>query len=106
VDLLEGRRDLAVVWDLRVEADRRRGGVGTALWRAAESWARAQGCTHVKVETQDVNVPACLFYARQGCTLRGIHPGAYPHSPGETQLLWVRSLEEDPDPGRRFLVGS
>lgn len=92
VMMLEGRRDLAVLWDLRVAPEARGHGVGAALFRAAEAWAAARGCTQLKVETQNVNVPACRFYARRGCVLGGIHRFAYPGLPHEVQLLWYREL--------------
>lgn len=92
VEMLEGRRDLAVLWDIRVAQDARGQGVGPALFRAAEAWAAARGCTRLKVETQNVNVPACRFYARQGCLLGAIHRFAYPDLPHEVQLLWYREL--------------
>lgn len=92
VEMLEGRRDLAVLWDLRVAPEARGRGVGTALFRAAEAWAAARGCRQLKVETQTVNVPACRFYARAGCMLGGIDRFAYPDLPDETQLLWYKAL--------------
>lgn len=99
VDMLEGRRDLAVLWDLRVAPEARGRGVGTALFRAAEAWATARGCRQLKVETQsrmagaaNVNVPACRFYARAGCVLGAVHRFAYPGLPDEAQLLWYRAL--------------
>ncbi|MFL5383660.1 MAG: GNAT family N-acetyltransferase [Longimicrobiaceae bacterium] len=92
VEMLEGRRDLAVLWDLRVVPEARGQGAGAALFRAAEEWARARGCTELKIETQNINVPACRFYARQGCVLRAIDPTAYPQLPDEIQLLWYKDL--------------
>jgi len=92
VEMLEGRRDLAVLWDLRVVPEARGQGAGAALFRAAEDWARARGCTELKIETQNINVPACRFYARQGCVLRAVDPAAYPTLPGEIQLLWYKPL--------------
>jgi len=92
VEMLEGRRDLAVLWDIRVAPEARGQGVGAALFRAAEGWAAARGCRRLKVETQNVNVPACRFYARQGCELGAIHRFAYPDLPDEVQLLWYRDL--------------
>ena len=92
VEMLENRQDLAVLWDLRILPEARRRGVGTALFRAATAWAAARGCRHLKVETQNVNVPACRFYVRQGCVLGGIHRFAYPALPHETQLLWYKAL--------------
>ena len=87
-----GARDLAVLWDIRVAPEARGQGVGAALFRAAEAWAAARGCRQLKVETQNVNLPACRFYARQGCVLGGIHRFAYPELPHEVQLLWYRDL--------------
>jgi len=92
VEMLEGRADLAVVWDLRVAPGWRGRGVGRALFRAAEDWALARGAAWLKVETQNVNVPACRFYARQGCVLGAVHRFAYPALPDEVQLLWYKHL--------------
>jgi GNAT superfamily N-acetyltransferase len=92
VAMLEGRRDLAVLWDIRVAPEARGRGVGTALFHAAEAWAAARGCRWLKVETQNVNVPACRFYARRGCVLGAINRFAYPGLPDEAQLLWYRDL--------------
>ena len=94
VDMLEGRRDLAVLWDLRVAPDARGQGVGAALFRAAEEWARARGCTELKIETQNINVPACRFYAAQGCVLRAANRTAYPELPDEIQMLWYKRLAQ------------
>lgn len=91
--MLEGRGDLAVLWDLRVAPEARGRGVGAALFRAAEAWAAARGCRRLKIETQNVNLPACRFYARQGCVLGGIHRFAYPELPHEVQLLWYQDLQ-------------
>lgn len=88
VDMLEGRRDLAALWDLRVAPEHRGSGIGSALFRAVEAWALARGCRELKIETQNTNVPACRFYAKQGCELRAKNP----ISDKETQLLWYKRL--------------
>ncbi len=90
--MLEDRRDIAALWDIRVAAEARRQGVGAALFKAVETWTVAQGCRWLKVETQNINVPACRFYAKQGCTLGAIHRFAYPERPNEIQLLWYKDL--------------
>jgi GNAT superfamily N-acetyltransferase len=90
--MLEERRDLAVLWDVRVDPQLRGRGVGSALFAAVEGWARGKGCRHLKVETQTVNVPACRFYARQGCALGAINRFAYPELPGEVQVIWYKDL--------------
>lgn len=92
VDLLRGREDLAVLWDLRVHPDQRGRGVGRALFQAAAAWATRRGCRELLIETQNVNVPACRFYARQGCRLAAITPCAYAELPDEIQLLWLYDL--------------
>ncbi len=92
VELLEGRRDLAILWDLRVAPSARGQGVGTALFRAVEDWALARGCRELKIETQNVNVPACRFYASRGCELRAANRLFYPDLPEEIQLLWYKEL--------------
>jgi GNAT superfamily N-acetyltransferase len=92
--LAEGRDDVAVLWDLRVSPAARGHGVGAGLFRAAEAWAAARACREMKVETQNINVPACRFYARQGCVLSEVRPGAYPNLPDETQLLWRKDLPQ------------
>jgi GNAT superfamily N-acetyltransferase len=93
VNMLDGRRDLAVLWDLRVATAARRRGAGSALFGAAVRWAAARACTQLKIETQNINVAACRFYAAQGCELGAVHRFAYPDLPGETQLLWYRSTD-------------
>lgn len=92
VHMLEGRRDLAVLWDIRVAPDARRESVGTALFHAVESWAIARGCRQLKIETQNTNVPACRFYQRQGCVLGARIPSVYPDRPHEVQMLWYKDL--------------
>lgn len=92
LDMLERRQDLALIWDLRVAPDLRGRGLGSSLFAAAEAWAKAQGCKQLKVETQNVNVAACRFYAQRGCTLGGIYRFAYPPLPKEVQLLWFKDV--------------
>lgn len=92
VNMLEGRRDLAVLWDIRVEPAVRGQGLGKAMFKAAEAWAISRCCRDIKIETQNINVPACRFYQSQGCELRSINCGAYPTLPHEVQLLWYKRL--------------
>ncbi|MEW5926151.1 MAG: GNAT family N-acetyltransferase [Gemmatimonadota bacterium] len=92
LDLLEGRDDLAALWDVRVAPEARGQGVGAALFRAAEAWARSRGCRRLVVETQNVNVAACRFYARMGCVLARVDRDAYPGLPDEVRMVWRRDL--------------
>jgi GNAT superfamily N-acetyltransferase len=92
LDMLEGRNDLAVLWDIRVAPTSRGQGVGRALFEAVAAWSRQRGCRELKVETQNINVPACGFYAAMGFQLRVVRDNAYPLCPGEVQFLWYKAL--------------
>ncbi|MFI5200950.1 MAG: GNAT family N-acetyltransferase [Candidatus Kapaibacterium sp.] len=92
IGMLEGRSDLAVIWDIRVHPDFRHKGIGTRLFTEAIKLATARGCKEIKIETQNINVPACKFYAQMGCELRVVRPGAYPTLPDEIQFLWFKEL--------------
>ena len=89
------RQDLAVLWDIRVAPEARRQGVGKALFRRAASWAKERGYGQLGIETQNVNVAACRFYAAQGCQLGAIHRLGYAgvaEVAHEAMLLWYLEL--------------
>jgi GNAT superfamily N-acetyltransferase len=93
VFMLEARRDLSVLWDIRVSPKAR--GAGISLFRHAAEWSRNRGCRQMKVETQNVNVPACRFYQRMGCHLGEIHRFGYAGVPAvahEVMLCWYLDL--------------
>jgi len=95
LEMLEGRDNLAVLWDIRVQPSGRGQGTGTQLFWHAVEWARARGCTQLKIETQNTNVPACKFYAQQGCILGSINRYGYASTVGfahESMLLWYIDL--------------
>ena len=92
VNMLEGHDDLACLWDLRVAPEYRGRGVGNLLFESTINWAKARKCRLLKIETQNINVPACRFYERQGCHLGGFNLHAYPELPDEVALFWYRNL--------------
>jgi GNAT superfamily N-acetyltransferase len=95
IHMLAGRRDLAVLWDIRVRPGARRRGIGTALFACAADWARKKGCRQLKIETQNVNVPACRFYASQGSRLGEVNRYGYVRYPAvahEVMLIWYLDL--------------
>jgi ribosomal protein S18 acetylase RimI-like enzyme len=95
VNMLEGRSDLSVLWDIRVHPDFRSMGIGKALFWYAAEWSRQHGCRQMKIETQSVNIPACRFYASQGAVLGGINCYGYyghPQVCDEAMLLWYLDL--------------
>ncbi|MCS6872383.1 MAG: GNAT family N-acetyltransferase [Anaerolineae bacterium] len=89
----------AYIWNLMVDLDFRRRGIGRRLWhlavRAAQSWnARA-----ITLETQQTNIAACRFYAQMGCRLVGLDESMYANvseSPDalitEIALFWAYPL--------------
>lgn len=95
VDMLEGRDDLCVLWDIRVEEGYRGQGIGQVLWDRGEAWAKSLGMAQMKVECQNNNVRACRFYHKQGAELCKIDEYAYAGDDevaAETQLIWYKSL--------------
>jgi GNAT superfamily N-acetyltransferase len=93
-DPLDGRSDLAELWDIRVHPDFRGQGVGRRLFQAVEDCARAHGCRLLKIETQNVNVSACRFYTRMGAKLGAINRFGYanPKYAAEVMLLWYKEI--------------
>lgn len=92
IDMLEGRDDLALIWDLRVDPEERGRGIGALLIQAAGEWAVSRGCVQLKVETQNINRSACALYAKCGFVLGSVDPQAYPELPDEIQMLWYKDL--------------
>jgi GNAT superfamily N-acetyltransferase len=91
--MLEARKNLSVLWDIRVRPQFR--GAGIALLKHAAEWSKERGCTQMKIETQNVNVPACRFYERMGARLGEIHQYGYAAIPAvahETMLCWYLDL--------------
>src|SRR5260370_11114163 len=56
--MLEGRRDLSVLWDIRGGPDARGKGLGSALFPRVGAWGPANRCLRPKVEAQKSNVCA------------------------------------------------
>jgi GNAT superfamily N-acetyltransferase len=93
--MLNGRDDLADVWDIRVQPELKRKGIGTGLFTRAIEWSRNKGFRQLCVETQNLNVRACRFYLKQGCRLGAINRFAYyphPQVKNEVQLIWFLDL--------------
>jgi|688.fasta_scaffold426889_1 ribosomal protein S18 acetylase RimI-like enzyme len=93
MNMLDERKDLAVLWDLRVSPEFRSAKVGKLLFSAVEKWASSRGCVQLKIETQNNNVAACRFYAKQGCTLAAVNRFAYKNLPDEIQMIWIKNLQ-------------
>ena len=94
VDLLDKRADLAP--DLGPPCAPRDPARGQQVKKALprrRGQTRLERCRQIKIETQNINVPACRFYVRQGCVLGAINRHAYPEFPTEVKLLWYKDLD-------------
>ncbi len=90
--MLEGRDDLAVLWDLRVDESYKHQGIGQSLFNIAKKWAVDNNFNQLKVECQNTNYNAVKFYHKQGMILSAINEYAYKDCPNEIQLIWYLNL--------------
>ena len=64
------------------------------LFSFAVNWSKERNCKQIKIETQNNNVPACKFYAKQGAILSEINEYAYyGEDDDEVMLIWYLDLE-------------
>jgi ribosomal protein S18 acetylase RimI-like enzyme len=61
----------AYIDDIVVDAGYRRRGVGRALINQAIAWAKSRELPGIMLETQNINVAACLFYQHCGFQIGG-----------------------------------
>lgn len=86
IHMLDGREDMAVLWDIRVKEAYRSRGIGKMLFDTARRWCRKNSYALLKIECQNTNVPACRFYERQGAELEVINRHGY--GTDECMFLW------------------
>lgn len=91
--MLEGREDLAVIWDIRVKKEYQNVGIGQKLFTLAKEEITKENFKQLKVECQNTNYKAVNFYHKQGMELCAINEYAYKDYPEETQLLWYLDLK-------------
>jgi ribosomal protein S18 acetylase RimI-like enzyme len=63
---MESWRRVAMIWNLLVDEEYRRQGIGTELTRRAKEFARENDCPAIALETQATNLPALNFYLKLG----------------------------------------
>ena len=94
VNMLSNRKDITVLWDLRVAPEYKSKGIGSKLFSFAVNWSKERNCKQIKIETQNNNVPACKFYAKQGAILAEINEYAYyGEDDDEVMFIWYLNLE-------------
>ncbi|MFE1628904.1 GNAT family N-acetyltransferase [Brevibacillus reuszeri] len=62
----------ALIEDIAVAKDWRQKGIGTILLQKAIEWAIQNNLAGVMLETQDVNISACRFYAKNNFVIGGV----------------------------------
>ena len=95
MNMLSGRTDACVLWDIRVNDGYKHRGIGQRLFDMAVVEARQRGYRQMIIECQNNNVPACKFYQKQGAVLGKIDMYAYyadPEIREEVQLIWYLDL--------------
>ena len=97
VNRLEGRKDITALWDIRIRPEFRRKSVGRELFLKAIQFTQENDCRCMKVETQNINVGACRFYSRMGCTLGAINRYAYWDFPNEIMMDWYYHIDKRED---------
>lgn len=65
------------IWDLLIDDDFRRSGIGSQLMDLAKVEARKVGARMLVLETQSCNVPAINFYLQHGFELIGFDLAHY-----------------------------
>lgn len=95
LDMLNGKTDACVLWDIRVSDNYKHMGIGQKLFSQGADNARLDGYKQMIIECQNNNVIACKFYKKQGALLDKIDMHAYDSEPGcenEVQFIWYLEL--------------
>jgi streptothricin acetyltransferase len=86
------------MWNIIVDRDYRRQGLGRKFVRRAVEWGRKLGLRALLLETQNNNINACRFYQAVGFRLCGINDHYYTNDDlgkGEVAIFWVYELGAD-----------
>lgn len=93
VNLLRNRKDIVVLWDIRIAPEYKARGIGSEIFSHIIDWSKDRNCKQIKIETQNNNVPACKFYAKQGAKLAQIDEYAYyGEDDDEVMLMWYLNI--------------
>ena len=95
LNMLYGRNDACVLWDIRVADAYKHHGIGQKLLDIGVAGAKKDGYSQMIIECQNNNVPACNFYKKQGAMLSKIDMYAYYFEAdirNEVQFVWYLDL--------------
>ena len=96
MNMLAGRDDACVLWDIRVADAYKYQGVGQKLLDMGIPGAKEDGYRQMIIECQNNNIPACKFYKKQGSVLSKIDMYAYylePEVRDEIQFVWYLDIK-------------
>lgn len=87
----------ALVEDICVSNAARGKGIGTALLQKAITWAKERRLSGLALETQDINLLACRFYAKCGFVIGGVNSMLYKNFEkpwcDEVAIYWYLKFE-------------
>lgn len=85
----------ALIEDIAVSKDYRKNGVGKALLHKATEWALENNLIGLMLETQDMNVSACRFYAKNHFVIGAVDTMLYSNFPtaNEIAIFWYYKFE-------------
>lgn len=95
LNMLYGRNDACVLWDIRVADAYKHTGIGQKLLDMGIANAKKDGYCQMIIECQNNNVAACKFYHKQGAVLSKVDMYAYYHEPeirNEVQFVWYLDI--------------
>ena len=95
LNMLSGRTDACVLWDIRVADAYKRKGIGQELFDMGIRGAKKERYHQMIIECQNNNVPACRFYQKQGAVLSKVDMYAYyldPEVKDEIQFVWYLDI--------------
>jgi len=95
LNMLYGREDACVLWDIRVADAYKHNRIGQKLLDMGILNAKKDGYQQMIIECQNNNVPACKFYQKQGAVLSKIDMYAYylePEVRNEIQFIWYLDI--------------
>ena len=95
IKMLDNRDDLCLLWDIRIDDAYKRLGIGSKVMGMALSWARGKGLRQMKIECQNINIPAVRFYHKHGAVLGTLDEYFYYddlESRDEVALMWYIDL--------------
>lgn len=86
------------MWELYVASEYRGRHIGRALINKITELAKADGYRAIRLETQNTNVPAIMFYTKCGFMIDGIELSFYSNKDtesGEVALFMIKKLSDE-----------